>query len=258
MNKVHSAIYQGFVAHQRKIPVEYYFKYSIFMMLLDLDEIPELFDQYWFWSTRKANICFFNAGDHIKNYSKNNNNLKQNLIELVKAEKNITLSGPIRLLTHLRYWGYCFNPVSFYYCYDSSGQNIEAIVAEVNNTPWNEQYFYIMLSDESQNIAQRDNNKHQRFFFRKNFHVSPLMDMDFDYEWYFTNPTEKLLVHMKNLKENQEHFSASLFLKRQEINSRSLSQILIQHPFMTAKVISGIYWRTLLARLKGAKFYGHP
>lgn len=249
-----SAIYQGTIRHQRKIPVINQFEYAIFMMLLDLDELPELFDPYWFWSARKPNICSFNNKDHLKNLLKNTQDFKKSVVDLVKEHKNITLSGPIKLLTHLRYWGYGFNPVSFYYCYDALGENIEVIVAEVNNTPWREQHCYIMSKEES--VA--DDFNHQRYFFPKGFHVSPLMSMDFQYEWSFTMPSEKLWVHMKNWQNEKEYFNATLALTRKEITHESLAAILLKHPFMTAKVITGIYWQALRTRLKGAHFYPHP
>jgi uncharacterized protein len=244
-HKYSSAIYSGRVWHQRFKPIKHRFFYRIFMILLDLDELETIFDPFWFWSSKKKNIACFCRNDHLGDPSIP---LKQSVCNLVKERIAYDIKGPIRLLTHLRYWGYCFNPVSFYYCYDPSGQNVEVIVAEINNTPWGEQYCYVF----------KVNADNQHFNFTKQFHISPLMPMDMSYEWQLTRPQEKLTLSMKNFK-NQEHwFSANLLLKRQAINHKNLTKVLITHPFMTLKVILAIYWQALLTWLKGANFYSHP
>ena len=63
---------------------------------------------------------------------------------LVAERCGIALDGPIRLLTHLRYFGHCFNPVSFYYCFDAAGERVRAVVAHVTNTPWGDQHSYVL------------------------------------------------------------------------------------------------------------------
>lgn len=242
-----SAIYTGKVIHQRFQPIKHKFNYRVFMLLLDLDELPEIFDSYWLWSARRFNICYFKRSDHLGNAKLP---LKQAVIDLVFEKTAKKLEGPIRVLTHLRYWGYCFNPVSFYYCYDKSGSVVEMIVAEVHNTPWGETHPYILSADDN-----RGDNQHQRFIFPKNFHVSPLMPMNFMYDWRLTAPHETLFVHMKNLEENKEYFNATLHLEKRELNSKNLAKTLLNHPFMTGKVIFSIYWQTLITWLKGASFY---
>ena len=246
----HSAIYKGSVIHRRYEPVRHQFSYNVFMVFLDLDELSTLFDSYWFWSVGRYNIAQFKRSDHLGDPA---NDLKQEVYKLVEEKTGHRLEGPVRLLTHLRYWGYCFNPVSFYYCYDATGSRIEAIVAEVNNTPWNEQHTYILTA--SQNLASHE---YQHFVFDKDFHVSPLMSMDMIYDWRLSAPNEKISVHMKNIHQNRKVFSASLCLNREEITGRNLARILIQHPFMTGKIIIAIHWQALKIWLKGATFHVHP
>ena len=231
----HSAIYKGRVLHRRYEPVRHQFSYNVFMVFLDLDELSTLFDSYWFWSVGRYNIAQFKRSDHLGDPA---NDLKQEVYKLVEEKTGHRLAGPVRLLTHLRYWGYCFNPVSFYYCYDATGSRIEAIVAEVNNTPWNEQHTYLLTA--SQNLASHES---QHFVFDKDFHVSPLMSMDMIYDWRLSAPNEKIWVHMKNIHQNRKVFSASLCLNREEITGRNLARILIQHPFRTGKIIIAIHWK---------------
>lgn len=250
MKNLNSAIYMGVVKHQRFLPMKHCFSYKIFMLLLDLDELPELFDKYWLWSARKPNVAYFRRRDHLGDPS---TNLRDAVVKLVTENSGYRPQGKIFLLTHLRYWGYCFNPVSFYYCFDKHNEDLEAIVAEVHNTPWNEQHCYVLTKEQNFGTKERHHYK-----FNKQFHVSPLMPMDMQYDWRFTVPREKIFVHMKNFMQEQEHFNATLHLQRRIVNSQSLSKVLINYPFMTLKIITNIYWQALRTKLKGAVFYSHP
>ena len=93
-------------------------------------------------------------------------------------------AGPIRLLTHLRYFGYSFNPVSFYYVFDATDTRVETIVAEITNTPWKERHAYVLPVAG----AARAGGRAWRFSFEKQFHVSPFMPMDMRYDWRFGAP----------------------------------------------------------------------
>lgn len=262
---LHSAIYHGQVTHQRFLPIHHKFDYQLFMLYLDLDELDKVFTGSWLWSTERKNIAYLRREDHLGDPQQS---IKAAICDLVYRRLGLSLKGPIRLLTHLRYWGYCFNPVSFYFCYTPSGQDLEVIVAEINNTPWGEQYCYV-LSPHGQThadaaVIETKQGSHPlsprryHFEFKKNFHISPLMDMDMSYDWWFTAPEETLTIHMNNTKDQQKWFTAHLALKRQPINRSNLARVLMQYPCMTATVIRAIYWQALRTWLKGAKFYSHP
>lgn len=245
-----SAIYTGLVTHKRYTNIHHQFQYRVFMMYLDLDELDELFRSQWFWSVEKKNIASFQRKDHLGDP---NLSLKQSVIDLVYERIGFALDGPVRLLTHLRYWGYCFNPVSFYYCYDKSGKHLEVIVAEINNTPWGEQHCYVLKTN-----PERTNQDHHHFIFPKAFHISPLMPMNLTYDWWFSAPKTQLRVHMNNIQDKKKLFTAHLDLKKKKLNGQHLAHALIHYPFMTGKVISAIYWQSLCTWLKGAQFYSHP
>jgi hypothetical protein len=157
------------------------------------------------------------------------------------------------MLAHLRYFGHCFNPASFFYCFDAEDRRVETIVVEIHNTPWGEVFCYVL--DEPRNEAAGNRKRYQ---FAKDFHVSPFMDMDLEYDWRFTEPGKALNVHMNVLRTGEKLFDATLTLKRREITPARLSYILIRYPLMTVKVVSAIYWQALRLRIKGAKFYPHP
>ena len=245
---MNSCLYVGQVKHLRLKPARHGFDYRIFMMYLDLDELPSLFDRYWLWSARNPALARFRRRDHVGPAS---SSLKETICDLVEEKCGSRPAGPIRLLTNLAYFGYCFNPVSFYYCFAEDGETIETIVAEVNNTPWGERECYVLDCSESRDAALR-------FEPEKHMHVSPFMPMDVDYRWTMTVPNENLAVHMGIRKDGNPIFNASMLLQRRNIGSGSLARTLLQFPFMTAKITLAIYWQALRLWLKRCPFYVHP
>jgi DUF1365 family protein len=179
--------------------------------------------------------------------------LAESVRDLVARETGRRPVGPIRLLTHLRYFGHVFNPVSFYYCFDEDDCRVETIVAEVNNTPWGEQHCYVL--PQSMNAGQ---GGHSRYFPEKVMHVSPFMEMDVAYDWRFNAPGDALTVHMENAREGRKVFDATLLLNREAITSASLARALVRYPLMTLKVVAAIYWQALKVWLIGAPLHDHP
>ena len=246
-----SGIYEGKVRHRWFSPVLNSFQYRLFMLYLDLEELPTLFRDRWLWSGSRVNLAYFRRRDHLGNPLVS---LDQAVRDLVEEQLGERPKGPIRLLTHLRYFGICFNPVSFYYCYDRDGRYVETIVAEVHNTPWLEEHCYVF--GEAQNEHPLPGWK--RYQFPKAFHVSPFMEMEIWYDWWFREPGQSINVHIINMTHDRKRFDATLSLMRREITGSSLARVLLAYPLMTMKVISMIYWQALRLWTKGASFYVHP
>ena len=217
------------------------------MLYLRLDELPQTFDKVWGWSARRAAPGRFLRSDFLGDPA---TPLDVAVRERVFEATGKRPSGPIYLLANLRYFGFIMNPISCYYCYADDGETLEYLVAEVNNTPWNERHSYVLTAQPDQKWLRQD--------FDKQFHVSPFHPMDMTYHWHSNTPGQKLVLHLGNSRNGVNEFDANVSLSRTPLTAAGLVAILARYPFMTVKICAAIYWQALRLWFKGIPFYAHP
>ncbi|MDO8212992.1 DUF1365 domain-containing protein [Conexibacter sp. CPCC 206217] len=243
-----SAIYEGVVTHRRRAPVEHAFKARLYLMYLDLDELPRLFDGHPLWSARRRAPAWWRRADYLGDPSVP---LDEAVRDLVEQRLGSRPAGPVRMLAQVRTWGVGFNPVAFYWCFDARGERVEAVVAEVTNTPWGERHAYV--AGAGGNDANVLVSRHT-----KALHVSPLMEMEMEYVWRISTPGARIAISIANERDGAVVFDAGLALHRREIARRSLTTILLRHPLVTAQVLVRIYVEALRLKLKGVGWHAKP
>jgi uncharacterized protein len=247
---LHSAVYVGTVRHRRFRPRARGFRYRLYLFYLDLAELDRVFAGRRFWSVGRRNLGEFRRGDYLGDPA-------LPLAEAVRRRAAEMLGrrpeGPIRLLTHLRTFGHCFNPVSFYYCYQADGVQLDCIVAEITNTPWKERHSYVLDVHGARREGQA-----LCWDFPKAFHVSPFLPMRRDYAWRITAPGADLHVHMDVNDAAARDFDATLVLQRRPADGPTLARCLLRYPFMTLKVVTAIHWQAFWTWLAGNPVYDHP
>lgn len=243
-----SSIYVGTLRHRRSSPVRHEFTYPLFMVFLDIDEIPKLMQVSPFTGYNRWSWASYHERDHFGDPART---LRQRILQAAKQKTVEIPGGRIFLLTHLRYLGYNFNPVSFFYCYDRA-ETLKLILAEVSNTFGETENYWLDSS-----LSQSEGNS-MKFRFPKTFHVSPFMNMSQEYEWTFTNPAERLINQCVSHENGQAIFDSTLKMDRRDWSREQLQRTLIQYPWMTLKVISGIHWEALKLAIKGVPVVHHP
>lgn len=252
-----SCLYEGYVRHRRTAPAPHAFRYPVRYAYLDLAELERVFALSSLWGLERRAPVSFRRADYL-------GPAELSLDEAVRERAGELLgtrpAGPIRLLTGLGTFGWGFNPVSFYYCFEPDGEALACVLAEITNTPWGEHHTYALPA-----AGARTGGAHQRF--PKRFHVSPFVDLDVRYDWTFNRPGERLAVHMENIQrgagkdyiaDGQRLFDATLVLRRRALDARSARALALRQPSFPLFAHAGIYLQAALLYLKRVPFYSHP
>jgi uncharacterized protein len=240
-----SALYVGHTLHRRLGPVGHSFRHPLALAYLDLAELPVLARRSRLLGIEARRPFSFRRSDHLGDPAQP---LDRAVRELVEAQSGWRPDGPIALLAQLRTLGWLFNPVSFYYCFEAGSGAVGAVVADVTNTPWHERHAYVL----------RRRGPELRFRVDKEFHVSPFLGMDLEYDFRFTEPGPALRVAITAREKGDPVLHAGLELERRELGSRALARALVQNPLATVRVSASIYAHALRLWLRGAPFHPHP
>ena len=235
-----SCIYIGNVVHKRFKPKKHFFKYRVFSIFLDLDEINELEKEISFFSYNKFNILSFFDKDHG---NRDGSSIKDWIIQVLQKKNISTKNIKIKILCYPRIFGYVFNPLSIFFIYDTDSNPI-AILYEVKNT-FGEQHTYVFkINIKDQHIS---NNC------KKKFYVSPFMDLESKYFFKVLIPNERLSVIIDQRDKDGKLLFASQDGERVKISSKNLLISYLKHPLMTLKIISAIHYEALKLWIKGVK-----
>jgi DUF1365 family protein len=233
-----SCLYLGTLAHHRFEP-DRAFRHQLAMTYVDIDELPDLLDGRLL--RRSAGLMRFRRSDY---HGDPGVALTVAVRDTVECETGIRPAGPIRLLTSLRSLGLCFNPVSFYYCFDAAGQQLQAVLAEVTNTPWGERQAYAIAGEAGR--------------FQKLMHVSPFMPIEQTYTLRTGVPAEHVAVTIESHREGRREFAASLQMRRADLTPVAVRRIAARYPLATVRTLALIYGHALALRVAGVRTYSHP
>lgn len=237
-----SAVYEGTLSHHRRTPVEHSFRYRVAMPYVDLDELHDLCGLHPLWSAERSNVVSFQRRDFLPRWP---GSLADAVRDLVEERLGWRPAGPVAMLAHPRTWGWLFNPIALYYCLDQASSRVQALVAEVTNTPWHERHVYVVGEPGRHRIA-------------KQLHVSPFFDMDMEYELTYGEPGDRLSVAMRAVRGEQVLFDAALRLERRDADRTSLGR-LAWHPSLGPVGGSAAIYRQAFALWRaGAPFVPHP
>ena len=250
-----SAIYEGTVAHRRRTPLDHKLSYSVFMALLDLDELPELFDRHPLWSARRPAPMRFRASDYLV---EEDGEGPRDAAELAARARELVAdrtgspapAGPVRLLATPRSFGVGFNPVSFYFLHDDAEGPAEAVIAEVTNTPWGGRHSYAARRNGTDGPIEAR--------FSKRLHVSPFNPMEQTYALRAGDPGDTLNVSIANDQDGERVHDAALSLRRREMSRAAMSSVLLRHPASAVATLARIYAHGLRLKLKGVPHYRNP
>ena len=240
-----TALYRGIVRHRRSTPVVNTFSHRVFLAYLDVDALPGSLDRLPLWSGRRVAPVRFRRRDFLDG---DTTPLGPAVRDLVERRLGRRPAGPIYLLAHLRTFGWLFNPLAVFYCWQADGRALDAVVLEVTNTPWGERHHYVQDARQESVTASHT----------KALHVSPFLPMDMDYRITWTVPGDKLSLRIEAASCEAVVFEADLSLRRQALDRRSAATILVSYPLMPMRVSASIYRHALRLLRKGVPMHGHP
>jgi DUF1365 family protein len=241
-----SSIYEGWVMHRRLTPRHHRFKYSVFALLLDLDELAALDRDLRLFKHNRTGVFSFRDRDHGPMEAEARPDLRRWLDGLL-AKAGISANGARRVLCYPRIFGYVFNPLSVWFCHDEQGV-LKAIVYEVHNT-YGERHSYVLPVGKDTKLV--------RHGCPKNFYVSPFLSRDCRYQFRIRPPGEDIAVAIHEEEGGRAILNASFAGERRPLTDVVLLKMLLAYPLMTLKVMVAIHYEAVRLMLKGVRRHPH-
>jgi DUF1365 family protein len=239
-----SSLCEGWISHERRDPPRHAFRYRVFLTLLDLDELPQLDRSLRLFGHGRARPVSFRDRDHL---AATGRGIRADLEDAVRNAGHALPGGRVELLTHCRIFGYVFNPVSVFYCYDRAGR-LELAVAEVNNT-YGDRHCYV-LPVEGDRFEWRA---------KKLMHVSPFFPPEAGtYRFELPPPGEGVALGIDLTRGGETALRARASLTRRPLTDGALARALLRHPLVTLKVIGAIHFEAYRLWRKRARFWARP
>jgi DUF1365 family protein len=236
-----SAIYNGLVSHTRIAPKRHAFRYRVFSLLLDIDEIPLLAKRSRIFAHNRAGILSFHDEDHGDGRP-----LREWLHDTLSSA-GIQADGRIEVLCYPRLWGFVFNPLSVWFC-RRKDETPAAIIYEVHNT-FGERHAYVLPAPRGDGAVRQACDK--------DFYVSPFLSQDCSYEFHIEQPGEHVLVSIDESEHGKPVLHAQFSGQRQTLSDRTLALALLRHPLMTLKIVAAIHFEALRLWLKRVPHHAH-
>lgn len=228
-----SKIFEGSLMHHRLEGAEHQFTYPVYFYRFDVDELGTLGKKNPLFGYNRWNIVSIHDEDYLE---------RGNIPLRRKVEGHLRRFGierkpdKIELVTCARYFGYVFNPVSFFYCY-AAGE-ILAVLAQVNNT-FGESHLYGLTE------PKRVGEDRVEFRTQKEFHVSPFFERRGDYVFILSRNAESVHISVNLFKQGQPAILTDWKGKALEFNTANLLKILFKFPLSVFLTVPRIHAHAL-------------
>jgi len=245
-------LFRGQLSHARKQPVQHAFSYQVCQVWVHLNQLAELNQLSRWWSTSRFNLVRFDR----RQYLPSEKPLLEEVYSIIKQQTGKDFNADVYLLGNVSYWGHCYNPACFYACYQNG--TLQFLMCEIHNTPWGERFCYVHEVEQGQPDAFQEKESMHVAHFDKQFHVSPFMPMNLQYEWRYTISDKRIRIVMNLFENTQPVFNSTLLLQGETLTQKLANRMPFVYPFMCLKVLCGIYWQATKLFFKRAPIHAHP